>query len=159
MTNLSLPARFSERVHRLALGIEPMDPCRGARIGHRLQILVEPAPPGLPHPRLVRHRSRLYVMLDDPDVPVTLQLRLCDIGEPHDPPGYKPQTDRRRIVPRRLRVTIPSADQADALPLARRARQPVLFPGAAYPISEAITGLRGRVEQAGIPVRWARIEA
>ncbi|AUB82183.1 hypothetical protein [Candidatus Thiodictyon syntrophicum] len=159
MSNLFLPARFSERIHRLALGVEPLDAAGGARLGHPIQILVEPPAPGLPRPRLVRHLSGLFVMVQDPGVPTTLTLRLCDLGAPKDVPGFQARTNRRRLVPRRLRVTIPAADLADTLPLAQRARRPALFPGAAYAVTDSVTGLRGRVERAGVPVRWARVEA
>ncbi len=159
MSNLFLPARFDERVRRLALGVEPLEAARGARLRHPIQMLVETAAPGLPAARLVRHLSGLFVMLQDPGVPTSLTLRLCDLGEPKDPPGYRAETNRRRLVPRRLRLTIPSAALADTVPLARRARRPGLFPGAAYDLSDSVTGLRGRVEQGGVPVRWARVEA
>jgi hypothetical protein len=39
-------------------------------------------------------------------------------------------------------------------------RRPVLFPGAAYPVSDRVTGLRGRVEETpGVPARWPRVAA
>ncbi|WP_295434472.1 hypothetical protein [uncultured Thiodictyon sp.] len=159
MSNLFLPARFSERIHRLALGVEPLDAAGGARLGHPIQILVEPPAPGLPRPRLVRHLSGLFVMVQDPGVPTALTLRLCDLGAPKDVPGFCARTNRRRLVPRRLQITIPAADLADTLPIAQRARRPALFPGAAYAVTDSVTGLRGRVERAGVPVRWARVEA
>jgi hypothetical protein len=159
MTNLFLAVGVTERIRSLALGLEPLDAARGTRVGHGLQILIDAMSPGLPRPRLLRHLSGLFVLSHDPGVPTTLELRLCDLGEPTDPPGWRAETNRRRLVPRRLRVTIPSADQADGLPLARRARRPALFPGAAYPVTDSVTGLRGRVERAGVPVRWARVEA
>jgi hypothetical protein len=159
VSNLFLPSRFDERVRRLALGVEPVEAANGNRLRYPIQILVETAAPGLPRVRLVRHLSGLFVMVQDPGVPTTLTLRLCDQGEPRDPPGYRAETDRRRLVPRRLRLTIPSAALADTLPIARRARRPVLFPGAAYELTDSVTGLRGRVERGGVPVRWARVEA
>ena len=159
MSTRFLPARYDERVDRLALGLEPVEEASGARVRHPIQILVELPAPGQPRPRLVRHRSGLFVMLQQVGVPTTLNLRLCDLGGPRDRPGFNARTDRRRLVPRRLSVTIPSADLADTLPLAHRARRPTLFPGAAYAVTDCVTGLRGRVEHNGVPVRWARLEA
>ena len=163
MSNLFLPARFDERVRRLALGIEPIDAIRGSRVLHPIQILVERPSPGLPRPRLIRHLSGLFVLTHDPGVPTDLEMRLCDQGDPRDPPGFRAKTDRRRLVPRRLRVEIPAAAQADALDIARRARRPALFPGAAYDVTDSVTGVRGRVLQAGVPgevpMRWARVQA
>ncbi len=156
MSNLYLPGRFDEQVRRLALGIEPLDAARGNRVTHPIQILVERPSPGLPRPRLIRHLSGLFVLCQDPGV---LELRICDVGEPTDPPGFRAETDRRRLVPRRLRLEIPTAELADALPIERRARRPLLFPGAAYDVTDSVTGARGRVVQAGVPVRWARVEA
>ncbi|HYN76872.1 MAG TPA: hypothetical protein VES73_03650 [Lamprocystis sp. (in: g-proteobacteria)] len=159
MSNLFLPARFSEQVQRLALGLEPLDVASGARLRHPIQILVEAPAPGLPRPRLVRHLSGLFVMVQDPRVPTTLSLRICDLGQPKDPPGFHARSNRRRLVPRRLRVTIPTAELADTVPITRRARRPALFPGAAYAVTDSVTGLRGRVVRGGVPVRWARVEA
>lgn len=159
MSNLFLPGRYTEQVRRLALGIEPLDAVRATRVLHPIQILVERPAADLPRPRLVRHLSGLFVLVHERGVPTTLDLRLCDLGEPGHPPGYRPATDRRRLVPRRLRVEIPTAVLADTLPIARRARRPALFPGAAYDITDSVTGLRGRVLWGGVPVRWARVQA
>jgi len=68
-------------------------------------------------------------------------------------------------VPRRL--SLPLVDPDDLLPgtppgpraSGFRIWRPAVFPGAAYPVHATATGLRGRVERDGEPVRWARIEA
>ena len=55
------------------------------------------------------------------------------------------------MVPRRLRVPLVSlgapenVSVLDALPVGQRSRTPSLYPGAAYDVSDRVTGLRGRV--------------
>ena len=156
---LVLPGGFVRCARSLALGIEPRDAARAARVIYPIQILVERPAPGAPRPRLIRHRSGLFVLVHDLGVPTELALRLCDLGEPSDPPGYRARSNRRRLVPRRLSVSIPAADRADQVPIERRARRPVLFPGAAYDATDSLTGVRGRVTRGGAPLRWARVEA
>jgi len=156
---MSLPARFDERRVRLALGIEPIDALRGQRLSHRIHVTFDDVPLGLPRPQVVRHGSGLFVLVHGDGVGTDLTLRLFDIGEPTDPAHFRGETSRRRCVPRRLRIPIPSPADADALPVTRRSCRPMLFPGAAYDVCEAVTGLRSRVLRAGAPVRWARVEA
>lgn len=176
--NVLLPSRFSERFERLLLGIQPMDALREQRIAHRVEVMVEGAPmvdpltaeqvrwlraridAGLPldlrWPRAQRHASSRYV-IDYAGVNVTwLDVRIIDRSE--------------RFVPRRLRVplttlgTPPDVRVLDALVPAMRSRFPALFPGAAYDVSDRVTGLRGRVVVSDggtpatlVPVRWPRI--
>jgi hypothetical protein len=172
MSNLFLPSSYDESLHRLALGIEPIDAARGRRLRHPLYITFDEVPRGLPRPRVVRHGSGLAVLLHGDDVPATFALRLFDHGEPHDPALFRAETNQRRFVPRRLRITIPGAAVAAADPtgltLAERIRhrtrsracRPGLFPGVGYDVSDAVTGLRGRIVSSdGQPVPWTRLLA
>lgn len=159
MSNLHLPERYDERLLRLALGLEPIDAVRRLRIGFPIRVGFDDAPLGPTRPTLLRHGSGLFVLLHAEGLPTTLGFRLFDAGEPGEPPRYRSDTNRRRFVPRRFRVTIPAESAADGVALERRARRPALFPGAAYDTSEAVTGMRGRVTSAGKPARWARVEA
>jgi hypothetical protein len=163
--NVFLPSAYSELVYRLALGLEPRDAHRRARIARPLEIALDgvPAPTGRRRKladlgasaglsRLRRHSSNRWVLLYDPLVEGPVDVRLV----PRD----------RRFVPRRLRVRITSlADVLTAeptrsdLPAPSRVWRPLLFPGAAYDIHETATGVRGRVEQGGAPRRWTRVEA
>ncbi len=159
--NQFLPARYAEIVHRLALGIEPLDAQRGGRLGYSLQAAYDAQQLGLPRPPLERHVSNLFSLRYQPGVATQLELRFFDAAERR----YKPEDDRRRIVPRRLRIPILSladvetAEQDDPQSFRRRIRRPAFFPGAAYDFSATATSLRGRVVRGGKPMRWARVTA
>jgi hypothetical protein len=156
--NTVLDSRWAETVQQLALGIEPVDALRGVRVGQRLNITLEAPPPGLRAVRLTRHDSGLFALLHGNGDAADLVVRIFDAAFKPDSGVYDPDRSRRRFVPRRLAITVPAADQAEALALSRRARRPALFAGAAYDATAA-TGLRGRVQRGGVAVRWARIEA
>ena len=153
--NAFLPSRYLERVTRLALGIEAIDAQRQERIGHPIRITFDQVPLGLPRPKIWRHNSCVFVLLFEEGVGTTVELRLFDSAEPL----WRAETDRRRFVPRRLRIPLLAQNVADSRPWSERARRIALFPGAAYDTSESATGLRGRVERAGVPARWARVQA
>jgi hypothetical protein len=166
--NQFLPSRYAELIDRLALGIEPMDALRARRLSYELQVMHDAELSGLRRPPLERHASNLYAVRYQPGVTTSFDLRFFDVAEPR----YNPRYDRRRIVPRRLRIPILSLaavetqEQAEALAahrnakdFRRRIRRPVFFPGAAYDFNATSTGLRGRVMRAGQPLRWARIVA
>lgn len=173
MTNLFLPERFSERVERLMLGIEPVDAQRGGRIAQPISVVIDGNPSaapgsgaafvarsadddwarvlGLPDAvggleRLPRHDSCRHVLLARPALHGPLAIRLVD--------------RQRRFAPRRIRYPLPASMDTPA----PRVRRPALYPGAAYLLGDAATGLRGRVtwhaattnEQ---PARWVRVEA
>jgi hypothetical protein len=135
-------------VHRLALGLEPRDAVSLTRIARRVDVAID----GTATP-LGRHGSGRYVLLFERGVDTPVTLRLV----PRD----------RRYVPRR--VTFAIVDEATVLagegpppndvPTASRVWRPLLFPGAAYDAAETATGVRGLVTQAGVPVRWTRVEA
>jgi hypothetical protein len=63
-------------------------------------------------------------------------------------------------VPTEADVMLPETDHAKpVVPLANRVVRPLMFPGAAYAVSESTTGLRGQVVRNNAPMRWARVEA
>jgi hypothetical protein len=153
--NRYLPIRFDEHITRLALGIEALDGPRQQRIPHPIQITFDDLPRGAKRPSVVRHDSCLFVLLYAPGVGARVELRLFDSSELL----WAASVDRRRFVPRRLRIPVLDEGVVDGRPYTERVRRPVLFPGAAYDVSESTTGLRGRVENGGQPVRWARVQA
>ncbi len=154
--NLRLPSLWDERIHNLALGLEPRDPMRRSRIGLPG---VEVAVDGVPHPlprtrrvpgaspwvptdalrRIGRKDTCRYVLLWKPGAKPLVTLRFQDRGQ--------------RFAPRRLEVALPDPIEQG------RVCRPALFPGAAYDVPAGAVGLRGRITRDGAPLRWARAEA
>jgi hypothetical protein len=159
--NEFLPSHFVEIVHRLALGVEPMDAQSGGRLGYQLQAIYDSQQTGLPRPPIERHTSNLFSLRYQPGVTTQLDLLFFDSAKRL----YRSEHDRRRIVPRRLRIPILTladvehAEQADKKGFGRRIRRPAFFPGAAYDFSATSTGMRGRVVRNNAPMRWARVVA
>lgn len=159
--NQFLASRFVEVIQRLALGIEPIDAQSARRLSYALQVVYDVSPLGLPRPPIERHASNLYALRYQPGVSQQIDLRFFDLSER----TYKPQYDRRRVVPRRLSIPVLSLgdvetqEQAGKKDFKRRIRRPVFFPGAAYEFSPTATGLRGRVMRNTKPMRWARVVA
>lgn len=159
-----VPQEYPENIHRLALGIDPVDFTRGRGLMHPVRIDIErtlphpgqrpeapychPLSPGRKPDRLCRHPSGRYALLYFPGIGTHINLRIYD--------------HNRWYVPRRLRVPLLTLEQLEqpenSLPSLRR-REPVLFPGAAYDISCTATGLRGRVLRDDKIMRWAYIKA
>jgi hypothetical protein len=139
-TNEFVSALFVESIDRLALGIEPLDAYRSQRIPTPLDFSFEAAP--LPSRRFTRHNTCVFTVLAAPPIKTPLDIRIQDAA--------------RRFVPRRLRFPLSAAAEPTA---AERTRRPVMFPGAAYDVAEASTGLRGRVLRGGAPMRWAWVIA
>lgn len=153
-----LPSLFALTRTTLALGLEPIDGLRGARVASRLDVTLdgEPLPlveverrqRGLPPgsdvlERIPRHDSCRHALVWRPGLKSPIEVR-CD--------------DRlRRYVPRRLAYAVPNARDV----LAPRVRRPAFFPGAAYDLAGGATGLRGLAlwDATRRPVRWARVEA
>lgn len=131
--------------HRLALGIEPIDHATGNVVAQRLQVEYDERQLGLPRPALERHPNGRYSLRYREGVGDSASLRIFDPSE--------------RLVPRRLRIPIRSADQARLNPAEDRIRRPVLFPGPAYAVVSRATGVRGRIRRGERPVRWARLVA
>lgn len=170
--NAFLPKVYDETTHRLVLGLEPVDAARRSVVAQPLDVVLDGVPAPLPRgrrragwlafdvrsvpprlldarPRITRHGSCRYALLYRPTSQDHVDVRLLD--------------PERRFVPRFLRLPIvKKTDDPDKFPYTHRVRRPALFPGAAYDVSEIITGLRGRVLRAvnpDVPLRWARIEA
>lgn len=168
--NAFLPDPFVERVDRLMLGIEPVDAQRAARIAQPIEIALDGVPRassaawitvdpelswdrlfGFPDAigslaRIPRHDSCRHALVWRPPLASPIAIRMFD--------------RRRRFAPRRISYPVP-ASIATPSP---RIRRPALYPGAAYPVGDAATGMRGRVtwnQSAAneVPVRWARVEA
>ncbi|HEX5703534.1 MAG TPA: hypothetical protein VFX97_10085 [Pyrinomonadaceae bacterium] len=162
--NQFLPERFDEIIHRLALGIEPIDAQRGRRLSYELQVGYDATLAGLRRPPIERHNSNLFALRYQPGVPDStgrVDLRFFDQGDS----TYRAEKDRRRIVPRRLRIPIltesdvEAQEQISRLDFRRRTRRPQFFPGAAYDFTGSSTCMRGRVVRAGAAMRWARVVA
>lgn len=178
--NEFLDERYIEITARLVLGVEPRDAARGTRVTAPITVAIEfPLSPPIALPdlerlllglqserrtlsnaltRLGRHTTCRYVLVFRKKAGDHVDLRLFD--------------EARRFAPRRLHVPLTAltdptkAKLLDAVPLADRARQPALFPGRTYDVSESATGLRGRVLRHDpnnaavlIPVRWPRVMA
>lgn len=153
---------YSERVERLALGIEPHDHLRRALAAHPVRMEIEreavpePASPRKSYrrftgpttvsPPISRHNSGRFALLYRPGLSESINVRVYDRW--------------RRFVPRRLRVPLLNSAIADELPAEQRVRRPVLFPGMAYDISDRATGIRGRaLWDETTPARWVRVRA
>ena len=100
---------------------------------------------------LTRHPGGRYSLHYYPAATQQVTLRFY---EPH-----------RSYVPRRIRFPLVTLEQILATEetqaadyLQSRVKYPVLFPGAAYPLTSRATGLRGLVIQNEEIVRWAVIE-
>jgi hypothetical protein len=162
--NIYVASQYLESIHRLALGLELIDPIRERGLMHPVRVDIENQ---LPHPSkepkdpyclpqsagqvpgsMCRHHSGRYALLYYPGIGTDVVLRIYDHS--------------RYYVPRRLQVpllTTAEIEQPENSHFQLRARRPVLFPGAAYDISRRATGLRGRVLRDDEPMRWAVINA
>lgn len=170
MSNIFLPERFAEGVHRLAVGVQPIDAIRRARFADGLAVALDAPRGGVGNrrpvassaawlaglPRFERHDSGRFALRHHPWVRSPVVVRVWDA------------TGRRRIVPRRLRLRILSwadlmaaeADLSQPQPTAAdRTFELGLHPGAGYELSTALTVLRGSVRFDGRPLRWPRVEA
>ena len=176
--NTYVAERYIEHIDRLLLGVEPVDAARRRRLAQPLEVAIEPNRPlgpvlsgaeqrylwgllnagrKLPDTwnRLERHHSCLLALRFRAGVGDRVDLRVLDPSQ--------------QYVPRRIRIPLvplgapPNSVLLDGLPIGQRARRLGLFPGAAYPVSESVTGLRGRavVDVGGqlVPARWPRVDA
>ncbi|MDP3084463.1 MAG: hypothetical protein Q8N44_12365 [Rubrivivax sp.] len=162
--NRFVDARHVESVHELALGVEAIDAAREQPMLMPVMLTWDDLPLGNPRPRFERHPSNRQVLLYDAHLaaqPRSVDLRLFDQTEAL----YAPDADRRRFVPRRLRVNLPSLAGAQAQPPAARLCRPHLYPGPAYPVSNLVTGVRAHAMRAPTatlalrPARWVRVLA
>jgi hypothetical protein len=162
--NAIVDARFDETVQRLALGIEPIDAMREQPLLLPVMLTHDDAPLGFVRPPFQRHASNRWALRYDAYYAAparTVNLRLFDQAETF----YDADADRRRFVPRRFGIALPTLADAEAAPPAARGCRPHLFPGSAYPVSHGVTGLRAHVMRAPAgpmplrPARWARVLA
>lgn len=162
--NQFVDARHVESVHELALGVEAIDAAREQPMLMPVMLTWDDLPLGNPRPRFERHASNRQVLLYDAHLaaqPRSVDLRLFDQTEAL----YAPDADRRRFVPRRLRINLPSLAGAQALAPTARLCRPQLFPGPAYPVSNFVTGVRAHAMRAATatlalrPARWVRVLA
>jgi hypothetical protein len=159
--NQFLSSRYVEIIHRLALGIEPIDAQCQRRLSYSIQLGHDGEQFGLPRPQIERHRSNRFSLRYQPGVTTPVDVRAFDLAEP----SYDPRYDRRRIVPRRLRIPILSLadvenqESIDRQLFRRRIRLPVFVAGASNDFSLTATALRGRVTRNNKPMRWARVVA
>ncbi len=153
--NAWVPGKYVEQVLRFALGVEPHDAARRQRVAHPLEVAMDGVPLPVPStlrdpkwgpfeehdllPRAARHSSSRHVFLWKDSTRTEMAVRVLD--------------PRQRFVPRRLRVLLTDP------PLPGRAVAPWLYPGAAYDVSDAVSGIRGIVARDGAPMRWARVRA
>jgi hypothetical protein len=147
--NIFLPSVFDERIHRLALGLEPHDAVSDGRIARPVVVEQEAA---AGRTQLRRHGSGRFILLYEPVVKGPVAVRLVPRN--------------RRYVPRRMSFDI-SSEQAvlfaeragNGVPALRRSWRPLLFPGATYDLAGSATTIRGRVVHLGAPIRWTRVVA
>ncbi len=183
--NVYTPTRYDERVDHLALGVELRDATSDQRLDSGVDVRIERfgAPidqwrawrPGQSLtsylPSMTRHRSGRFAEVYRRGFPTDVRLRVVD--ERSGPSGQR-RAEGRRIVPRRVEVTIATEQtvtDGDAAgsphPGWRRAFPLWCFPGAAAPIARGSTVLRGQLVRLDttatppvlVPVRWARIRA
>ncbi len=185
--NVYAPARYDERSLHLALGLEPRDASSDLRLDGGVDVRIERFPepvstwrswaPGETLtallPKLGRHRTGRYAARYEDRHPVgtnpTLRVVDDDVVGSTRRSGFG-----RRLVPRRIRVALASADvvrAADAdpnvapYPLWQRAFPLWVFPGSAAVMSSRATVLRGSVVRLDpltgnlVPVRWCRVQA
>ena len=164
-------------LHRLALGVECMDPLTDrlvltpVRVGRELQRepFIPVRDPRWPCATLMRSGPARFKVGYDVPLPTEFVVRVDD--------------PTRRLVPRRLKVRSLPVDTLDAVP-ARAAvpahdgipAQPAvpaqpyvpvdhrllrvwMWPGSAAPLPVGSTVVRGRVLRDGVPARWARVTA
>jgi hypothetical protein len=166
-------------LHRLALGVEPLDAVTGyplataVRVGQEVPTHLRPRPAKL----------ETYWPCLDFETNGTARFKLRHgIGGPNrikvNADGSAPtivvriDDAQRRFVARRFRIPVwtrleleqadPTGDDQPTGPyvaMASRLVRPVLFPGNAYPVARGTTVIRSSVVRNGKPVRWPRVIA
>jgi len=158
---------YDYQIRRLALGVEFEDYLRDAELIFPLRVEIERDSPHVsPSPArkydfkqlgtqlpdgLLRSNSGRYSLTYYPGIREQIDLRCYDY--------------ERNYIPRRFRVPLLTLQdvidiEEDEIPdyTFARIRQVVMFPGAAYHCHPQVTGLRGRVERDGAPMRWVYVE-
>lgn len=133
--------------HRLMLGILPIDALKRDDLTFPLNLDIE----GNAGITLSRHPSGRFSLVYSPRINDRIVVRLYDL--------------QRRYIPRRLSLPLVTLSQILSTEqnqssnyLASRARKPMMYPGAAYPVNGRTTGLRGRVLLNGAVHRWPIVE-
>jgi hypothetical protein len=179
--NAFVAARYDETVHRLALGIEPIDAARDQVLLTPVMLTFDDLLLGSVRPTLARHPSNRHVLLYDEHYSSqarTVDLRIFDqrerlhggnvrssVARPQPGRLYDSEADGRRFVPRRLRIRLRNLTDAEAAPAEDRICRPRVFPGPAYSMNQVATGLRGHAMREAAaplplrPLRWARVLA
>lgn len=188
MVNVYTPERYDERIVHLALGIEPIEANSGLRAPSSVDVRIEQFPrpvhewrtwrPGetlSPYLRVMpRRETGRFALLYHQRSTTTIPLRLVDNLRSRLPganPGRFGVGQGRRIVPRRVSITIPAeaavlAAEADPatppVPIWQRTFPLGCFPGATAALPPGATVIRGRIERDDgtgrmVPVRWARV--
>ncbi len=160
--NTLLPSRYTEIVHRLALGIEPVDEARRRPIATGLAVVFDGDPTPLPRGAPVSGQCAATHGLRSLDPHPSGRFSLRHRDAPVPPFVVRLASCRGTFVPRRLSIPAATLEEIlgeDPPPPEERIRQISMFPGPAYPAG-TLTGLRARVVRpSGDPVRWPRIVA
>ena len=173
MSNAFLPSRYDELIQTLAVGIEPVDACRGSRVAPPLFMVRDVAVGDDARLRLRDERRHVTQILPSVGRSNTCRFKLLysQVERDATDPFVRVRLVQgfndfapRHFVPRRLEIPLidpvvadtPVAGRVEVVP---RIYRPALFPGADYPVHDSVTALRGRVERNGKPMPWARIQA
>ncbi|MGH3824082.1 MAG: hypothetical protein ACRDRA_14820 [Pseudonocardiaceae bacterium] len=151
-------------LHRLALGVEPIDALRRLPIGPRVRVGREVTQ--------LHGRRRAGGVLDPLARRTDLPLETNGTGRfklrHGDGVGamvlIRIDDPTRGYVPRRFEVPLWTLAEVEApagpyIPVRSRLLRPSLLPGSAYPAPRGTTGVRGSMVRNGQPVRWPRVEA
>lgn len=165
---MGIATTFNENIHRLVLGIKPIDPIINRGLLHHIHVELEKQSPhktinskdiycapqikGRAPDMFCRHHSGRFSLIYYPGIKEEITVRLYD--------------SHRHFIPRRLLIPLVALEDVldgeeseESDYLQGRVREPVLFPAAAYDICSRSTGLRGSVTRNDKPMRWAVIEA
>lgn len=160
--------------HRLALGLSCLDALAQSPAHGGLRVELEsigpyPLPYTLERHRADRHAARYagqikrvmaHALAEGGDTDWVLRI----FGGALDgKPAYRPESDARRYVPRRLAIAL-SMDGPLPAATPLNIRTPWLWPAAAYPLPGTVSAVRGRVLRgaslaSGLAVPWARVIA
>lgn len=144
---ISAPSSAILLTQRLQLGILPVDALHRDNLPFKINLELERQPTI----KVARHPSGRFSLAYTAGLTDSVQIRLYD--------AFRKYVPRRLSVPLLTIAEILASEQSEATDyLASRVRYPVMFAGAAYPINGRATGIRGRVVNSGLPVKWTFIE-
>lgn len=158
--NTLLPSRYTEIVHRLALGVEPLDAARRRPVASGLSVVLDGAPAPLPPGPPAHGRCAAVAGLASLDAHPSGRFSILHRGGAEPPFAIRLVSCAGTFAPRRLEIPAPTLEEilGDDPPGAEtRARRITMFPGPNY-ATGGLTGLRARVVRpSGDPVRWPRV--